>query len=74
MKAKRSKYDLRLDDLAAMLKQEPMSAKTVALVFECCKPAAYQRIAALRARGDVVYEIPIRESVTGPDSIAFGIR
>lgn len=70
---KRTEYQKTLAKLAAMLRKQPMTAREIAEVLGCCKPAAYQRIRALQSR-EQVYTIPRRESVTGPKSIAYGIR
>lgn len=67
-------YDATLDRLCRVLRQKPLTAKAIADRFSCSKPVAYQRIAALRARGVAVYTIPVRESATGPRATAYGVR
>lgn len=71
----RKEYDQTLDRLAGLLKRKPMTARSIAEVLGCCKPAAYQRIAALQARGHAVYTLPTQEdSRPGPRSVLYGIR
>ncbi len=68
------RYTKVLDRLAALLRREPMTARQIAEELKCCRPAAYQRLAALKKRGERIFTMPIRESVTGPGSTAYVIR
>jgi hypothetical protein len=67
-------YSETLDRLAKLLKRKPMTAKAISAEIGRCRPVAYQLIKALRRRGDAVYELAVRESVTGPTSTAYGLR
>lgn len=63
-----------LDRLKAMLKRKTMTARQVAEEFDSSKPTAYQRIRALIARGDEVYELAGKADGTGPRPVAYGVR
>ncbi len=67
-------YQKTLNRLARLLRRKAMTAKAVATVQKCSRPIAYQRIQALIQRGEAVYTRGTRESVTGPCSVAYGIR
>lgn len=67
-------YEKALDQLAALLRRKPLTARAIAAVLGCCKPAAYGRLAALRQRGDSVYSMEVREGAVGPKSLAYGVR
>lgn len=69
----RKGYEETLGALHAMLKAKPMTARAVARVLKCCKPTAYQRLRELRKRGAVLLRVKVRESVTGPESTAYGV-
>lgn len=73
----RTTYQKTLTRLAILLRRKPMTAREIAESLGCCRPSAYQRIEALRAKGLQVYTIPAPEGkdpVTGPRPIAYGIR
>lgn len=70
----RDEYEKTLNKLAAMLRKKPMTAKAISESLKCCRPVAYERLRALQERGEQVFQIPIRESATGPSSTAYGIR
>ena len=74
MRPTREGYSKILDKLSKMLRQKPMTAKAIAAAFGCARPVAYQRVRELRKRGETVYTIPLRESPTGPESTAYGVR
>ncbi len=74
MSAQKTRYQRTLDRLVALLKHEPMTARQIAAELKCCRPAAYQRLEALKKRGERLYTMALRESVTGPGSTAYGIR
>lgn len=63
-----------LDRLAKLLTKEPLTALQISARTGCCKPAAYQRVQALKARGEAVYELPGESDRPGPAPIAYGIR
>ncbi len=68
-------YKETLDALAALLRKKgPLTALAIAALLKCSKPAAYQRLDALKARGEDLFKKKIRESATGPKSVAYGIR
>ncbi len=70
----RENYGKTLDNLTAMLKRKPMTARAIAAAQRCSRPVAYQRLEALRERGETVYALPVREASRGPLSVAYGIR
>lgn len=73
-KKRNPKHDATLDRLADMLRREPMTPRRVAEVMGCCRPAAYERIQALKRRGDAVYEIHDQRSESpGPRPVAYGV-
>jgi DNA-binding Lrp family transcriptional regulator len=74
MPTKRSEYTKVLNKLSASLRRKPMTARAIAEAFNCCRPVAYERLRALEKRGETVFQIRIRESVTGPQSTAYGVR
>jgi hypothetical protein len=70
----RAAYTDTLDELANMLRRKPMTARQISERFGCSRPVAYDRLEALRLRGEPVCEIPLREARRGPRSKAYGIR
>lgn len=63
-----------LDRLKAMLKRKPLTAKKIAEEFKTSRPTAYQRIRAMKKRGDEIYELEEQAEGTGPRPIAYGCR
>jgi transposase len=64
-----------LDQLAARLKRQPMTARQIAEAFNVARPTAYEWIRKLTARGESVFEIRTRASKrTGPRPVVYGIR
>ncbi len=45
-----TKYEETLNKLSALIRRKPMTAKEIAKAMKCCKPAVYQRLAALDQR------------------------
>lgn len=73
--SRRVDYRKTLDRLAAMLRRGPMTARAISDTLGCCRPAAYQRVAALRKRGDHVYEMRASDPTrSGPEAVAYGVR
>lgn len=70
----RDAYLDTLDHLAALLRRYPMTAKQIATRYDCCKPIAYARIRALKQRGEKLLKTKVRESATGPKSVAYSIK
>lgn len=71
---RKTEYNHTLGRLEVLLRRTPMTARAIAKTMGCCRPVAYQRLAALRARGLPICEVQIRESATGPRSTAYSIR
>lgn len=63
----------RLDALATVLRSEYLTAREIARRFKCCKPTAYARIAALKARGESVFEYVDPRGNTGPSPTRYGV-
>ena len=63
-----------LDRLAALLRKRPLTAREIADVMGCCKPTAYERIEALKRRGDAVYSLERNRTQPGPRALAYGVR
>ena len=66
--------DEALAKLTTLLKRKPLTAREIAVELGCCRPTAYQRVRALIAAGEQVYEIKRRQEGTGPKAVAYGIR
>lgn len=64
-----------LDALAKLLRKGPLTARQIANVTRCCKPAAYSRVRALELRGERVYTVRVANPTrSGPEPLAYGIR
>lgn len=63
-----------LDSLAKLLRKGPLTARQIAAITKCCKPAAYERVRALELRGERVYTVRIVNRASGPEPLAYGIR
>lgn len=64
-----------LDHLEQLLrKRGPLTAAQIAIQTGCCKPTAYQRVEALRARGVEIFEVKQPELRPGPVATSYGIR
>lgn len=66
-------YDA-VDALAAVLRDRPLTAASIARVFGCSRPTAYERIDALRSRGVRLVETEVREGKSGPMSTVYAAR
>ncbi len=74
MAMSKDQWGKMLKKLAGMLKTETLTAKQIASRMRCGRPAAYRRIAALRAAGVSVFECPVSERKTGPVAMAYRVR
>lgn len=75
MMPSRKEYPARLKALTELLRLKPMTAKAIAEALGCSKPVVYRRLAALRKCARLkIYEMTVRESVTGPHATAYGVR
>lgn len=71
----RTEYDQTLDQLATLLRQKPMTARQIADELKCCRPAAYQRLRALKKRGDPLRKVrtPKQQGRPGPRAVRYEI-
>ncbi len=63
-----------LDRLAALLRKRPLTAREIAKLTGCCRPTAYERVEALKRRGDAVYSLQRNRTQPGPKALAYGVR
>lgn len=68
---RREVYEAALSDLLALLRENPHTAAQVAEALGCGRVTAYERIAALRARGVRLARVRVRVGDRGPLSTAW---
>lgn len=73
-KKDRPEYLKKLDDTVAILQQKPHTAKALCKVLTLCKPAVYNRLQDLRARGITLRTKQVREGRTGPTATAYYLK
>lgn len=68
--------DAALDELAALLRKRPHTAKEISAALRCCRPTAYKRIRALIDRGDPITEVIMRSksNTTGPRATLYALK
>lgn len=72
-------YADTLNQLAAMIRRKPMTARAIAEELGCCKPVVYQRLRELARRGRTVTaqpapELPRGERCSGPRAVVYSCR
>lgn len=69
-----TEYHAILRALAKELRKKPLTAKAICEKFGCSKPVAYKRLGDLPKIGVRVKGTKVRESPTGPKSVAYKVE